>query len=108
MYKPPSYGGYQASGYGSYQPPSYGNYGGFQNDDAETTEIPTFDNTDYIRTYMNKLNAYNTLQNQYKTDTLNVKVNWDLQNDRYAYLQSEHGIYPQVHHPARHYGEFFF
>ena len=115
MYKPPSYGGYQApsyggypaSGYGSYQPPSYGNYGGYPKEDGETQEIPEFDPTGYVTNYMKKLNAYTNLQNKYKTDTLNVKVKWDLQDQRYAYLQSEHGIYPQVHHPARHYGEFF-
>ena len=101
MYKPPSYGGY-----GGYQLPSYGNYGGYPKEDDETREIPEFDPAGYVTNYMKKLNAYTNLQNKYKTDTLNVKVKWDLQDQRYAYLQSEHGIYPQVHHPVRPYGKF--
>merc|ERR1712018_325640 len=104
MYKPPSYGGYQTYGYGSYKPPTYGNYGGYQMQDTETTDAQTFDPDTYVTSYMDKLKGYNNLQNKYKTDTVNVKVNWDLQDQRYGYLQSEHGIYPQVHHPIRPYG----
>ena len=64
-----------------------------------------FDYNAYTTAYFNKINEYTHAQNDYKTDTLNVKVNWDLQPAGYQYLKSQYGIYPQVHRPLRPYGK---
>ena len=45
---------------------------------------------------MKKIDEYTALQNDYKSDRLTVKVNWDLQDSKYEYLKNQHGIYPQV------------
>jgi hypothetical protein len=122
-YEAPTYGGYQSmgyaaspyggSGYGSYSLgyggiPTSALYGAYaKNDDAESTDIPatlTELKTDYIKEYLEKLDKYTKAQDTYKTDTLNVKVNWDLQDSKHEYLKSEHGINPQVHHPYGHGG----
>ena len=54
---------------------------------------------------MNRINMYTTAQNQYKTDRLNVKVNWNFQDGKYEYLRNQHGIHPQVHQPLRPFGK---
>jgi hypothetical protein len=45
---------------------------------------------------LKKIDEYTALQNDYKSDRLTVKVNWDLQDSKYEYLKNQHGIYPQV------------
>merc|ERR1711936_1551479 len=67
---------------------------------------PAFDYNAYTTAYFNKIDEYTHAQNDYKTDTLNVKVNWDLQPAGYQYLKSQYGIYPQVHRPLRQYGGY--
>jgi len=122
-YEAPSYGGYQSMGYGAspYGGSGYGSYslgyGGIatsalygayaKNDETEATDIPstlTELKTDYMEEYLKKLEQYTKAQDTYKTDTLNVKVNWDLQDNKHEYLRSEYGINPQVHHPYGHMG----
>jgi len=116
-YQPPSYGG----GYGYPKPMPYGyntgygkpTYGGYPTPtptpepegEVEPVEPPAvFDYNAYTTAYFNKINEYTHAQNDYKTDTLNVKANWDLQPAGYQYLKSQYGIYPQVHRPLRPYG----
>merc|ERR1711881_655410 len=110
------YGHYQGYGYGSpfggyggsaYGGSSYGNLLGGHGDDkdqehknTEAYEVPEFDHS-YVDGYINKVHDYTDLQDDYKTDTLNVKVNWDLQDGKYGYLKSQYGIYPQL---QPHYG----
>ena len=50
----------------------------------------------YVDAHLKKIDEYTALQNDYKTDRLTVKVNWDLQDSKYEYLKNQHGIYPQV------------
>ena len=50
----------------------------------------------YVDAHLKKIDEYTALQNNYKSDRLTVKVNWDLQPDKYEYLKNQHGIYPQV------------
>merc|ERR1712037_431917 len=97
-YQPPSYGG----GYGYPKPMPYGyntgygygkpTYGGYPTptpepeDEAEPVDPPVqFDYNAYTTAYFDKINEYTHAQNDYKTDTLNVKVNWDLQPAGYQY-----------------------
>merc|ERR1712142_1070820 len=113
------YGHYQGYGYGSpfggyggsaYGGSSYGNllggHGGHEDDkdqehkNTEAYQVPEFDHS-YVDGYINKVHDYTDLQDDYKTDTLNVKVNWDLQDGKYGYLKSQYGIYPQL---QPHYG----
>ena len=97
-------------GYG-YGKPTYGGYPTptptpEPEDEVEPVDPPPkFDYNAYTTAYFNKIDEYTHAQNDYKTDTLNVKVNWDLQPAGYQYLKSQYGIYPQVHRPLRPYGE---
>merc|ERR1711934_207654 len=116
-YQPPSYGGGYGypkpmpygynTGYG-YGKPTYGDYPTPEPEgEVEPAEPPVeFDYNAYTTAYFNKINEYTHAQNDYKTDTLNVKVNWDLQPAGYQYLKSQYGIYPQVHRPLRPYGGY--
>merc|ERR1739848_449733 len=110
------YGHYQGYGYGSpfggyggsaYGGSSYGNLLGGHGDDkdqehknTEAYEVPEFGHS-YVDGYINKVHDYTDLQDDYKTDTLNVRVKWDLQDGKYGYLKSQYGIYPQL---QPHYG----
>merc|ERR1711982_239407 len=110
-YMKPIYPGYN-KGYGIYgTPPSvYGGYTtskpptGDEPDDQEPPAVSVFDPNSYVNNYMNRINMYTTAQNQYKTDRLNVKVNWNFQDGKYEYLRNQHGIHPQVHQPLRPFG----
>jgi len=94
-------------GYG-YGKPTYGGYPTPTPEpegEVEPVEPPAvFDYNAYTTAYFNKIDEYTHAQNDYKTDSLNVKVNWDLQPAGYQYLKSQYGIYPQVHRPLRPYG----
>merc|ERR1712037_67484 len=121
-YPTPSYGGYQQGGYGSAYPAMMGtgsgnpmeyllatlNLNGYKTgsgykteteEEEEEEEEPTtpapFDGS-YVDAHLKKIDEYTALQNDYKSDRLTVKVNWDLQPDKYEYLKNQHGIYPQV------------
>ena len=50
----------------------------------------------YVDAHLKKIDEYTALQDDYKSDRLTVKVNWDLQDGKYEYLKNQHGIYPQV------------
>merc|ERR1712142_415834 len=105
------YGGYGAlGGYGGYGAlGGYGGYGGShgkhdledeEKDQAtkntEGYEVPEFDHS-YVDNYIHKVHDYVDAGDHYKTDNLQVKVNWNLQDGRHEYLKSQYGIYPQLH-----------
>lgn len=120
------YGGYGYNlGYGYGSP--YGGYGspfimagyGHEHEDEEKDQahkntegysIPEFD-YGYVDHYINKIHDYSDSQNDYKTDHLNVKVKWDLQDGKYEYLKNQYGIYPQLQpyygHAGYGYGGYF-
>ena len=60
----------------------------------------------YVDAHLRKIDEYTDLQNDYKTDRLTVKVNWDLQDGNYEYLKNQHGIFPQVKAPIHHPGPY--
>merc|ERR1712113_514192 len=105
----PIYPGYN-KGYGMYgTPPSvYGGYTtskpptGDEPDDQEAPAVSVFDPNSYVNNYINRINMYTTAQNQYKTDRLNVKVNWNFQDGKYEYLRNQHGIHPKFINPSDH------
>merc|ERR1712166_773038 len=68
-----------------------------EEEEEPTTPAPPspFDGS-YVDAHLKKIDEYTALQNDYKTDRLTVKVNWDLQDSKYEYLKNQHGIYPQV------------
>merc|ERR1711935_619734 len=68
-----------------------------EEEEEPTTPVPPspFDGS-YVDAHLKKIDEYIALQNDYKTDRLTVKVDWDLQDSKYEYLKNQHGIYPQV------------
>merc|ERR1712083_616807 len=133
------YGGYKSNyGYGGFGPHYGGGYGGYgynlgygygspfimagyghEHEDEEKDQahkntegylIPEFD-YGYVDHYINKIHDYSDSQNDYKTDHLNVKVKWDLQDGKYEYLKNQYGIYPQLQpyygHAGYGYGGYF-
>ena len=65
--------------------------------------VPEFDHS-YVDNYIHKVDDYVDAGDHYKTDTLKVKVNWNLQDGKHEYLKAQYGIYPQLQ-PK--YGEIF-
>jgi hypothetical protein len=68
-----------------------------EQEEEPTTPAPIekFDGS-YVDAHLKKIDEYTALQDDYKSDRLTVKVNWDLQDSKYEYLKNQHGIYPQV------------
>merc|ERR1712002_269345 len=111
------YGGYGHSkgyGYGHPYGIGYGNHvshgHGDENVDqahknTESYKVPEFDHS-YADNYIHKVHEYADSQDDYKTDNLNVKVRWDLQDGKYGYLKSQYGVYPQVQ-PHYGYGGYY-
>merc|ERR1711922_17778 len=114
------YGGYGGlGGYGSYG--GYGALGGYggshgkhdledeEKDQAtkntEGYEVPEFDHT-YVDNYIHKVHDYVDAGDHYKTDNLQVKVNWNLQDGKHEYLKAQYGIYPQLQ-PKYGYGSYY-
>merc|ERR1711962_1586082 len=100
------YGGYGAlGGYGGYGAlGGYGGYGGShgkhdledeEKDQAtkntEGYEVPEFDHS-YVDNYIHKVHDYVDAGDHYKTDNLQVKVNWNLQDGKHEYLKAQYGI----------------
>ena len=92
-----SYGGYgggYSKGYGyPYYPKPYAyghGYGGYGK------KAQKFDKS-HVKETLDKLGDYTDTQDDYKTESLRVKVKWDVQDGKYDYLQDRHGIQPQVH-----------
>merc|ERR1712109_184033 len=117
------YGGYgynQGDGYGSPYGGlgGYGGYGGSHGkhdlDDEEKDqatkntegyEVPEFDHS-YVDNYIHKVHDYVDAGDHYKTDNLQVKVNWNLQDGKHEYLKAQYGIYPQLQ-PKYGYGGYY-
>merc|ERR1711936_642188 len=62
---------------------------------TEGYEVPEFDHS-YVDNYIHKVHDYVDAGDHYKTDNLQVKVNWNLQDGKHEYLKSQYGIYPQL------------
>merc|ERR1711981_198182 len=105
------YPGYDASGYQphksyGYQPPktygyhqSHSDYG-YQphtNYGVKKPEVFGFTYNDgHIDHTINKVTQYANAQDAYKSQQLNVKVDWDIQPENYGYVSKYYGAIPQT------------
>merc|ERR1712109_95124 len=115
------YGRHKFGGYGGYKTGYGGGYGGYggshgkhdledeEKDQAtkntEGYEVPEFDHS-YVDNYIHKVHDYVDAGDHYKTNNLQVKVNWNLQDGKPEYLKSQYGIYPQLQ-PKYGYGGYY-
>merc|ERR1712020_745594 len=93
-YAPPKKYGYQPHKSYGYQPPKtygYHQYG------VKKPEVFGFTYNDgHIDHTINKVTQYANAQDAYKSQQLNVKVDWDIQPENYGYVSKYYGAIPQT------------
>jgi len=105
-YAPPKKYGYQPHKSYGYQPPktygyhqSHSDYG-YQphtNYGVKKPEVFGFTYNDgHIDHTINKVTQYANAQDAYKSQQLNVKVDWDIQPENYGYVSKYYGAIPQT------------